>query len=194
MWLLQDFELIEPILPELAGMLPFWEIVASLVGALAPEPVTFPLAFAALIHTVDTSTAEAIADRLRLSNAEKSRITWLVENQRALLNAPTMRMSKLKPILVHPGILELIALHRAHAGYGDKSDVEFCERILRETPREELDPPPAVTGNDLKALGLKPGPDFKRLLDAVREAQLDGLVRTRDEGLALVRSLLPAPG
>lgn len=178
---------------------------------------SFPLAFAALLHdvgkprtfarTADKYTfhrheqegarmAGRIADRLKLSTAEKTRLTWLVEKHQYLADAPTMRPSKLKPILVHPGIGELLALHRADALASGKSldHVQFCERMIRETPPEELNPPPAVTGDDLKALGLTPGPEFKRLLDAVREAQLEGRVRTRDDGLELVRRLTaPAP-
>jgi poly(A) polymerase len=49
-----------------------------------------------------------------------------------------------------------------------------------------------LTGEDLKQLGLPPGPLFKRLLDAVREAQLDGTIRTRQEALDLVKRLLEA--
>ncbi|MBN9522409.1 CCA tRNA nucleotidyltransferase [bacterium] len=195
-WLLRDFGLIEPILPELIPGLQYWPRTTNVVTALAPKPVAFPLALAVLLRDLGRPTAEAIADRLRLSNAEKARVAWLVENRNVLLDAPTMRPSRLKPILVHPGIGELLALHRAiavAAGH-DVGHVEFCETVLRETPRGELDPPPVLTGNDLKALGLKPGPEFKRLLDAVREAQLDGAVRSRDEALALVRSLPPAPG
>jgi poly(A) polymerase len=109
-----------------------------------------------------------------------------------LSDAPTMRASKLKLILVHPGIRELLALHRADALASGKSleHVEFCERILRDTPPEELNPAPLVTGEDLIVLGLTPGPLFKRLLDAVREAQLEGRVRTKEEALKLVEELL----
>src|SRR5581483_8481321 len=137
-----------------------------------PEPVSFPLAFAALLHdvgkpavfarTADRYTfhrhehvgremAERIADRLRLSNAEKVRLAWLVERHQYLADAPTMRASRLNPVLVHPGVGELLALHRADAlasGHG-LEHVEFCERLLRETPAEVLNPPPALTGDDL---------------------------------------------
>ena len=48
-------------------------------------------------------------------------------------------------------------------------------------------------GHDLtQELGLEPGPLFKRLLDAVREAQLDGTVQTREQALELVKRLLAA--
>ncbi|QJX00064.1 CCA tRNA nucleotidyltransferase [Frigoriglobus tundricola] len=182
-------------------------------SALHASSVSFPLAFAAVLHdvgkprvfgrTADRYTfhghervgaemTSRIADRLKLSNTETARLCWLVDKHQYLADAPTMRMSRLKPILVHPGIGELLALHRADARASGKSleHVEFCERVLREMPPEELNPPPAVTGEHLIAVGLKPGPQFKRLLDAVREAQLEGRVRTKEEGLELVEELL----
>ena len=56
------------------------------------------------------------------------RLCWLVEKHQYLAEAPTMRMSRLKPILVHPGIRELLDLHRADALASGKSleHVEFC--------------------------------------------------------------------
>ncbi|HEX4613569.1 MAG TPA: CCA tRNA nucleotidyltransferase [Urbifossiella sp.] len=231
--LLREIGLIDPVLPELVPTftLPqgfpaaptgtLWDHLVRVVEVLGDcagdTPVSFPLAFAALLHdmgkprvfgrTADRYTfhghehvgkgmAEKLADRLRLSNAEKARFAWLVEKHQYLAEAPTMRLSRLKPVLVHPGIGELLALHRADAVASGRGveHVEFCERMLRDTPREELDPPPAVTGEDLIALGLKPGPEFKRLLDAVREAQLEGRVRTRADALALIEEIRRQPG
>ena len=130
--------------------------------------------------------------RLKLSVVERTRIEWLVERHQYLCDAPIMRASRLKPILVHPGIGELLALHRADSLASGKplTHVEFCERILRETPPEILNPPPLITGDDLAALGLQPGPIYKRLLDAVREAQLEGTIQTKEEALEMVRRLV----
>jgi poly(A) polymerase len=192
-----------------------WDHIVRVVECLGVR-ASFPLALAAVLHDVGkprvfARTAEKytfhghekvgaematrIAKRLKLSNEETVRLCWLVEKHQYLAEAPTMRMSRLKPILVHPGIGELLELHRADALASGKSleHVEFCERILRDTPPEELNPPPVVTGEDLIAMGLKPGPEFKRLLDAVREAQLEGRVTTKAQGLALVKQLLAAP-
>jgi poly(A) polymerase len=194
-------------------------VLEVLEGPLWPQPwaVTFPLAFAAVLHDVgkprvmgrtpDRYTfhghehvgarmAADVCKRLRLSNDEAERVVWLVQNHQYLCDAPTMRASRLKPILVHPGIGELLALHRADAAASDRGTehVEFCERILQETPPEELNPPPLVTGDDLRAAGMKPGPEFKRILDAVREAQLEGKVKTKEGGLRLVQELGSEPG
>ncbi len=55
-------------------------------------------------------------------------------------------------------------------------------------PLEAVTPPPLVTGNDVTALlGLKPGPQVGQLLEAVREAQADGQVQTREEALEFLR-------
>lgn len=59
-----------------------------------------------------------------------------------------------------------------------------------EQNEQVVAPPALISGHDLMdTLALSPGPQVGRLLDAVREAQAAGQVRTRDEALALVREL-----
>src|SRR5262249_13340027 len=189
-----------------------WDHVVRVLELLPSVP-SFPLAFAALLHDVgkprtvgrtpDKYTfyyhehvgcrlASDICQRLKLSNAERERVEWLVEKHQFLADARKMRLSKLKTILAHPGIRELLALHRADALASGKSfdHVDYCEQLLREWTPADLDPRPLLTGEDLKAMGLEPGPLFKQLLDAVREAQLEGTITTRDEALAFVKRIL----
>jgi tRNA nucleotidyltransferase (CCA-adding enzyme) len=47
-----------------------------------------------------------------------------------------------------------------------------------------------LDGEDLKRLGVKPGPRLGRVLEKLREAKLDGQVSTREEEEALARKLL----
>ena len=68
--------------------------------------------------------------------------------------------------------------------------VLFVDEYLARTPQTVIDPPPLITGDDLKSLGLKPGPDFKTLLDTIRDAQLNDQVITRDQALALASTSL----
>jgi tRNA nucleotidyltransferase (CCA-adding enzyme) len=52
---------------------------------------------------------------------------------------------------------------------------------------------PVLTGEDLKAMGLEPGPVFRKTLDALRDARLDGKIASREDEVAFVRErVLPA--
>jgi poly(A) polymerase len=189
-----------------------WEHVLRVLDLLGSEP-SFPLAFAALLHDVGkphtlartpdrytfydhehvgADIAWDICERLKLSSAERERVAWLVRKHQFLCDARQMRKSKLKVTLAHPGIRELLALHRADAlASGRSTDhVDYCEQLLKEWSEADLNPPPLLTGHDLTTLGLTPGPLFKHLLDAVREAQLEGTVNTPAEARELVDRLL----
>ena len=189
-----------------------WQHTLKVVELL-PENASFELAFAAILHDVgkpatlgrtpdrytfhghefvSRELTEQIAERLKLSNAEHERIAWLVEKHQYLSDATVMRPSKLKVVLAHPGISDLLLLHRADALASGKAPghVDFAEAKLREwTAKGELSPPPLLTGDDLKKQGIPPGPEYKHLLDAVREAQLDGTIATRDQAEALLEQL-----
>jgi tRNA nucleotidyltransferase/poly(A) polymerase len=189
-----------------------WDHVLRVLDLLGSEP-SFPLALAALLHDVGkprtvgrtpdrytfyghehvgSRLADDICARLKLSNAERERVAWLVDKHQVLCDARHMRTSKLKALLIHPGIRELLALHRVDAlASGRSTDhVEYCEGLLRSWTEEDLNPAPLLTGYDLTEMGLQPGPLFKRVLAAVREAQLEGIVKTREEALQLVKRLL----
>ncbi|MGD9028223.1 MAG: CBS domain-containing protein [Anaerolineae bacterium] len=49
---------------------------------------------------------------------------------------------------------------------------------------------PELTGDDLKAVGLEPGPLFGELLNALRDARLNGEVATRQDEMLLVETIL----
>src|SRR5208283_870626 len=93
--------------------------------------------------------------RWKLSNQETDEAAWLVENRHALADARSLRWSKLQPMLVHPWAKSLVALHEASPQGPDEA--AYCRKRMAQ-PRETLDPPPLVTGDDLRRLGLQPGP------------------------------------
>jgi poly(A) polymerase len=43
-----------------------------------------------------------------------------------------------------------------------------------------------VTGADLIAAGYRPGPQFKAMLEAAEDAQLEGEIKSREDGLRLI--------
>ena len=154
-----------------------------------PQSATATVALAVL--PVDVADPGAMCERLKLSNRETDEVTWLVAARGGLDQAAGQKRSRLFPLLAHPsrdGLFELIdAIERGAAESGD--DVAWCRSLLETVGSEELDPPPLVKGEDLIAVGLRPGPLFKTLLGSVRDAQLDGDVRDRDEALAWVHEI-----
>jgi poly(A) polymerase len=129
--------------------------------------------------------AEKICERLRMSNAEKERITWLVKMHLYLRHAQEMRISKLKRLFAHDGYPELAELYKVDslASTANLDDYNFCQNMFEELKDEEIKPEPLITGNDLIALGLKPGPIFTKILDAIKDEQLEQKITTKEEAL-----------
>ena len=67
--------------------------------------------------------------------------------------------------------------------------LEWLATRAKELEVAAAAPKPLVMGRDLIALGMKPGPEFGRILKAAYEAQLDGRFSTRDDALAFVAGL-----
>jgi poly(A) polymerase len=188
--LTEDVELIRVIFPELDSVRRQSEWTIILQGLEELRHPTFELAMALLLKELRTQpNPRAICLRLRLSNDETDRITWLVAHQSDLDNAPTLSLAKLKQILAHRYRDDLLEMHRVQqvASSSPLVSYQFCVEFLRDTPPEVLDPVPFVTGDDLIAMGFKPGPRFKSILDTTRMAQLNLELLSRDEALDRVK-------
>jgi poly(A) polymerase len=129
-----------------------------------------------------------ICQRLKRSRETWERVAYLVKNHLRLLSAPEMRTATLKRFLREDGIEELLELARLDAlsSSGDLRPYEFCRQQLAALGPEQIAPPRLLSGHDLIASGLSPGPRFKEILQAVEDAQLEGRVHTREEALSWV--------
>jgi hypothetical protein len=63
---------------------------------------------------------------------------------------------------------------------------------LTELEHTEYAPVPFVTGDDLVSAGLRPGRLFKRVLDAVYDAQLEDRVASKEEAMKLALEIAKA--
>jgi poly(A) polymerase len=106
-------------------------------------------------------------------------------------DVPQMRAATLKRFVRLPRFEEHLELHRLDclASNGSLDAYNFVQRFLVETPPEKVYPPKLVTGDDLKDMGLVPGPRFREILMAVEEAQLEGRLHDRESALQFVRSI-----
>ncbi len=66
--------------------------------------------------------------------------------------------------------------------FGSQSQEWFIEKV-RELNIEKKPPEPILLGRHLLELGMEPSPEFKRILNAVYEMQLDGKITSLEEAL-----------
>ncbi len=144
---------------------------------------------------VGVRIAQAILSRLRFSNEDTEQIIALVKNHMRFGDILHMRESTLKRFLRLPKFEEHLALHwmDASSAHGDLSLYEFAKQQFEAAPTETFRPKLLVTGKDLIDAGYPPGPDFKAMIDAAEDAQLEGTTTTAEEGLALIRKQFGPP-
>ena len=139
---------------------------------------------------VGARMAVAICRRLRFSVSDIEQIEALVANHLRFKDVFQMRPATLKRFVRLPGFQEEhLPLHRLDclASHGSLDAYEFVRRFLQETPPEEVRPARLLTGEDLKAMGFRPGPLFKEILQAVEDGQLDGRLTKREDAVDFVR-------
>lgn len=149
---------------------------------------------------------EKRAQFLRLSNLEINRVCRIVRGHlRPLLlendnNLPTHRavyrfFRELGVAGVDVCILALADFLGAygtdvpHVKWAHHLDVIHCiMEAWWEHPNNHVNPPVLVNGHELmKELEISPGPLVGKLLDAIREAQAIGQIRSREEALELAK-------
>jgi hypothetical protein len=103
-----------------------------------------------------------------------------------------MRPAKLRRFMARPHFGIELELHRIDCAgsHGDLENYHFLINKESEFAQEPLIPARLVRGDDLIAMGLKPGPRIGELLEAVQTAQLEGEIKTRREALELLRTML----
>ncbi|MDR3724077.1 MAG: CCA tRNA nucleotidyltransferase [Terracidiphilus sp.] len=145
---------------------------------------------------VGVAIAGELCRRFRFSNEETRQIVKLVGNHMRFMDAQRMKDATLKRFFRLGRFEEHLALHRMDcvASNGDLSNWEYALRRWQETPEAEVRPQLLVTGRELIEAGYRPGAGFRPMLEAVEEAQLEGTIRTAEEGLKLVRERFGGPG
>jgi poly(A) polymerase len=144
---------------------------------------------------VGTRMAAAICRRLRFSNEDTEQILSLVANHMRFGDVQKMKESTLKRFFRLPKFAEHLELHRLDvtSSHNRLELYDFAKSRYAAAPAAEVKPRLLVTGADLIAAGYRPGPRFRAMLDAAEDAQLEGMITTKDEGLALVREMFPPP-
>jgi len=130
---------------------------------------------------------------LRFSRAEIEQVDELILNHMKFKDVHHMRESTLKRFLRMPGFEEHLELHRLDVMSSNRrlENYELAKAKLAEYSAEHLAPEPLITGDDLIAMGYKPGPLFSRILRNVEDAQLEGLLVSHEDAVRMVRAQFP---
>ena len=135
-----------------------------------------------------------ICRRFRFSNEETRQVVALIENHMRFMDAPRMKTSTLKRFFRLERFDEHLALHRMDclAASGNLEHWDFVRERFSSMPEESVRPKPLLTGRELIAAGYAPGAEFKEMLRAAEDAQLEGAIATTEEALRWVRERFPS--
>jgi hypothetical protein len=174
-----------------------WERGIAIVDAL-DDSLYFPISLAAFFqpwnevdaHRRGDFAAAMIGECWKLANDEVGETVFATQHEGELRRADALPWPRIQRILTNVWSRSALAVAEAVAKTTGTSDagIAFCQERLN-WPSERLDPPQLLSGNDLIAAGLPPGPAFKTILDAVRDAQLLDQIHDRGEALALAKQL-----
>jgi poly(A) polymerase len=179
-----------------------------------PQPCTVTLAWGALLHDVGKPStfrvapdrirfdghvdvgvkmAEEICGRLRFSNDDTDQILALIANHMRFAHVQQMKESTFKRFVRMRCFDEHLQLHRmdCQSSHGDLTSYNFTREKIASMPSAAMRPVPLITGDDLIASGYSPGPEFKKILSAVEDGQLEGRLRTRDDAISFVEREFP---
>jgi poly(A) polymerase len=138
--------------------------------------------------------ARTILDRLRFPRKQIDEIAKAVRWHMQFKDALEMRKSTLRRLLLRPTFPLELELHRLDClGSHGRLDVyDYLATSARELEQQPGIRPPLLTGHDLIALGMKPGPAMGALLGEIREKQLQDELKTKAEARKWVRKRITA--
>lgn len=188
-----------------------------LMLSLLPETVSLPLVLSVLLHdiakpatfTVDETgrirfnghdklgaeMAGEILRRLKFPNDVIEPTVVAVEHHMVFKDVKKMRNSTLKRMMARPTWDDELALHRVDClgSNGLLDNYEFMKAKREEFSKAPLIPERLLTGADLIAVGWQPGKALGAVLLEVQNAQLEGVITTREEALAWVQANVTMP-
>ena len=128
-----------------------------------------------------------VAEHLHVLNLSASDVTprtlmrWFRDLQDDAIPVIILGMTDLKGTL-GPAADENLAT--AHIDWSKQTVTRYYDGILKQLTHNNL-----ISGKDLMALGMNPGPEIGRILALVREAQDIGEIVDKDAAMSLARSL-----
>jgi len=141
---------------------------------------------------VGADMARQILNRLRFPKKQTDEIVASVRQHMQFKDVKQMRKATLRRMLMRETFPLELELHRLDC-LGSHGSLELYNYLARQAAELRKKPqirPPLLTGKDLIALGMKPGPAMGALLNDIREKQLSDELKTRRQAKAWARRRL----
>jgi poly(A) polymerase len=136
--------------------------------------------------------AGRILQRLRFPKKQTDEIVACVRQHMQFKDVKQMRKATLRRLLLRETFPLELELHRLDClgSHGALDHYEFLAQQAAELEKQPAIRPPLLTGNDLIALGVKPGPAMGVLLAEIREKQLQDELKTPRQAKAWTKKRL----
>ena len=146
-------------------------------------------------ESVGARMAGEILERLRFPRKQIDEIVACVRHHMQFKDAPLMRKATLRRMLLRETFPLELELHRLDSlgSNGRLDKYNFLVEQAAELARQPQLGPPLLTGEDLIALGVKPGPRLGLLLADIRERQLADELKTAEQARHWVRKKITVP-
>ncbi len=148
---------------------------------------------------VGAKMAEKICRRFKMSNEQTEKITWLVRNHMIFFNFLNMRIARQRRLMHHPYFSDLLELYRldiiasvpSYKGKILPPNFKTYNKI-KKIYEEELARPPEperlLSGYEIMdILNISPGPLVGEILEKLKDAQLEGEVKTKKQAIEFVK-------
>jgi len=144
---------------------------------------------------IGANMAETIMERLRFPRKQIEAVATAVRHHMQFKDAMQMRKSTLRRLLMRETFPLELELHRLDClgSHGRLEVYDFLVQQARELAAQPEIQPPLLTGADLIAMGMRPGPEMGKLLAELREKQLQDELKTPDDARAWAKPRVCAP-
>ena len=140
---------------------------------------------------ISTKLSKEILKKFRFSNADSEEILFAIRKHMDLCHIDKMREGKRINLIRHEHFQLLFDVFKADMKGSvpddparlekDHEKLAYVENLYRT--ERSANYPPLVTGKDLIELGMKPGPEFAKILEEIYHLQLEKKLKTREEAM-----------
>ncbi|MGH7952037.1 MAG: CCA tRNA nucleotidyltransferase [Limisphaerales bacterium] len=141
---------------------------------------------------IGAEMARQILHRLRFPKKQIDEIVACVLHHMQFKDVKQMRKSTLRRLLLRETFPLELELHRLDC-LGSHGSLEYYDFLIEQAEELKKKPkirPPLLTGKNLIALGMKPGPAMGKLLNEIREKQLSDELKNARQAKAWVKRML----